>query len=63
MKRKILNYLKVFCLFFFMIMGIFFILVGLLHLAGMPLTDGWLLLVLFTACLLEYCYYLWIREC
>ena len=62
MKRKILNYLKVFCLFFFMIMGIFFILAGLLYRAGMPLEDEWQLLVLFASCLIEYGYYLWVKE-
>jgi hypothetical protein len=62
MKRKISNYLKVFCLFFFMIMGIFLILAGLLYQAGMPLTDEWLLLVLFASCLIEYGYYLWVKE-
>jgi hypothetical protein len=62
MKRKISNYLKVFCLFFFMIMGIFFILAGLLYRAGMPLEDEWLLLVLFASCLIEYGYYLWTKE-
>jgi hypothetical protein len=62
MKRKILNYLKVFCLFFFMIMGIFFILAELLYQAGMPLEDEWLLLVLFASCLIEYGYYLWVKE-
>ena len=57
--RKFLNFLKVFCLFFFMIIGIFFILAGLLYRAGMPLTDEWLLLVLFASCLIECGYYLW----
>jgi uncharacterized membrane protein HdeD (DUF308 family) len=54
--------MKVFCLFFFMIMGIFFILAGLLYRAGMPLEDEWLLLVLFASCLIEYGYYLWVKE-
>jgi hypothetical protein len=62
MKRKISNFMKVFCLFFFMIMGIFFILAGLLYRAGMPLTDEWLLLVLCASCLIEYGYYLWVKE-
>lgn len=62
MKRKISNFMKVFCLFFFMIMGIFFILAGLLYRAGMPLEDEWLLLVLFASCLIEYGYYLWVKE-
>ena len=60
--RKFLNYLKVICLFFFMIMGIFFILAGLLYRCGMPLTDEWLLLVLAASCLIEYGYYLWAME-
>ena len=61
MMRKISNFLKVFCLFFFMIMGIFFILAGILHLRGMPLTDGWLLLVLIIAHLCELGWALWVR--
>ena len=62
MKRKILGFLQLFSLFFFMIMGIFFILAGLLYRAGMPLTDEWLLLVLGASCLIEYGYYLWVKE-
>lgn len=60
--RKFLNWLKVLCLFFFMTIGIFFILAGLLYRAGMPLTDEWLLLVLFASGLIEYGYYLWTKE-
>lgn len=62
MKRKILDTLKVFCLFFFMIMGIFFVLVFLLHLLGMPLTDGYLSLVMGFSMLCEYGHYVWLRE-
>ena len=62
MKRKILGFLQLFSLFFFMTTGIFFILAGLLHWMGMPLTDEWLLLVWFAACLIEYGYYLWVKE-
>ena len=62
MKRKIVNYLKVFCLFFFMIWGICFILLALLQFMGMPLTDGLIMLVIVISHLLEYGYYLWIKE-
>ena len=61
-RNKFSDILKVFCLFFFMIMGIFFILARLLHMMGMPLTDRWLSLVMIIAILCEYGYYLWIKE-
>ena len=62
MKRKIENFLKVFCLFFFMTWGICFILLALLQFMGMPLTDGLVMLVLVISHLLEYGYYLWLKE-
>ena len=62
MKRKIANFLKVLCLFFFMVWGICFILLALLESMGMPLTDGLIMLVIVISHLLEYCYYLWIKE-
>lgn len=62
MKSKIVNFLKLFSLFFFMIWGICFILLALLNFIGMPLTDGLIMLVLVLSHLLEYGYYLWIKE-
>lgn len=62
MKCKISNFIKISCLFFFMTMGIFFVLAGLLYWMGIPLTDEWILLAWCAACLIEYGYYLWIRE-
>ena len=62
MKSKILGFLQVFCLLFFMIMGIFFVLAGILYWMGLPLTNERLLLAWCAACLIEYGYYLWVRE-
>ena len=61
-RNKFTDVLKVICLFFFMTMGIFFILAGLLYRAGMPLTDEWLFLVLAASCLIEWGYVLWIKR-
>ena len=61
-KRKFIGFLQNLLLFFFMTMGIFFIMAGLLYRFGMPLTDEWLLLVLLASCICEYGYYLWIKN-
>lgn len=62
MKLKISDILKVITLFFFMVMGIFFILAGLLYMMGMPLTDGWLTLVLIIAHLCEIGWCMWVNH-
>ena len=62
MKHKISDILKVITLFFFMVMGIFFILAGLLYMMGMPLTDGWLTLVLIIANLCEIGWCMWVNH-
>lgn len=62
MKLKISDILKVITLFFFMVMGIFFILAGLLYMMGMPLTDGWLTLVLIIANLCEIAWCMWVKN-
>ena len=61
-RNKFSDALKLICLLFFMTMGIFFIMAGLLYRAGMPLTDEWQLLVLGAACLIEWGYVMWIRR-
>ena len=55
------NFLKFFCFLFFMIMGIFFIMMLILVSLDIPVTLGRTLLVLAVSALLEYGYVMWVK--